>query len=65
MYTKSLVNANLFYVNFTNTTFQKIPIPNLTRMYYETHYQKYTPCLGINMARSLFIGISYGADPKL
>ena len=29
-YTNSLVNADLFYVNFTNTTFQKIPIPHLT-----------------------------------
>ena len=25
-YTNSLVNADLFYANFTNTTFQKIPI---------------------------------------
>ena len=25
----SLVNANLFHMNFTNTTFQKIPIPHL------------------------------------
>ena len=31
VYTNSLVNANLFYANFTNTTFQKIPIPHLTR----------------------------------
>ena len=30
-YTNSLVNADLFYANFTNTTFQKIPIPHLTR----------------------------------
>ena len=34
MYTNSLVNANsfytnLFYANFTNTTFQNIPIPHL------------------------------------
>ena len=29
-YTKSLVNANSFYANFTNTTFQKSPIPHLT-----------------------------------
>ena len=29
------------------------------------HYKKYTPCLGINRGSSLFIGISYGADPKL
>ena len=29
-YTISLVNANLFYANFTNLTFQKIPIPHLT-----------------------------------
>ena len=31
MYTKSLVNTNLFYMNSTNTHFQKIPIPHLTR----------------------------------
>ena len=29
------------------------------------HYKKYIPCLGINRGSSLFIGISYGADPKL
>ena len=29
--TNSLVNADSFYANFTNTTFQKIPIPHLTR----------------------------------
>ena len=31
MYTNSLVNTDSFYMNFTNTTFQKIPIPHLTR----------------------------------
>ena len=30
-YTKSLVNTNLVYTNFTNTHFQKVPIPHLTR----------------------------------
>ena len=30
-YTNSLVNAGSFYTNFPNTTFQKIPIPHLTR----------------------------------
>ena len=30
LYTNSLVNADLFYANFTNTSFQKIPIPHLT-----------------------------------
>ena len=35
-YTNSLVNADSFYTNFTNTTFQKISIPHLTRTYYET-----------------------------
>ena len=30
-YTKSLVNMNSFYTNFTNTHFQKVPIPHLTR----------------------------------
>ena len=30
MYTNYLVNADSFYVNFTNTTFQKIPITDLT-----------------------------------
>ena len=29
-YTNSLVNADSFCVNFTNTTFYKIPIPHLT-----------------------------------
>ena len=29
-YTNSLANADCFYANFTNTTFQKIPIPHLT-----------------------------------
>ena len=29
-YTKSLVNADLLYANFTNTTFQKVPISHLT-----------------------------------
>ena len=28
---KSLVNTNLFYTNFTNMHFQKVPIPHLTR----------------------------------
>ena len=32
----SLVNANLFYANFTNTNFQKIPIP---------HYETEIPSL--------------------
>ena len=27
----SLANADFFYVNITNETFQKIPIPHLTR----------------------------------
>ena len=31
MYTNSLVNGDSFYANFTSTTFQKIPIPHLTR----------------------------------
>ena len=31
-YTNSLVNADSFYGNFTNTTFQKNPIPHLTRI---------------------------------
>ena len=31
LYTKSLVNTNSFYTNFTNTHFQKVPIPHLTR----------------------------------
>ena len=31
VYTNSLVNADLFYANFTNMTFQMIPIPHLTR----------------------------------
>ena len=30
-YTKSLVNTNSFYKNFTNRHFQKVPIPHLTR----------------------------------
>ena len=30
-YTNTLVNADSFYANFTNTTFQKIIIPHLTR----------------------------------
>ena len=30
-YTKSLVNTNSFYTNFTNTHFQKVHIPHLTR----------------------------------
>ena len=30
-YTESLVNTNLVYTNFTNTHFQKDPIPHLTR----------------------------------
>ena len=30
-YTNSLDNADSFYAKFTNTTFQKIPIPHLTR----------------------------------
>jgi hypothetical protein len=29
-YTNSLVKEDLFYTNFTNMTFQKIPIPHLT-----------------------------------
>ena len=31
VYTNFLINGNSFYANFTNTTFQKIPIPHLTR----------------------------------
>ena len=31
LYTKSLVNTNSVYTNFTNTHFQKVPIPHLTR----------------------------------
>ena len=29
--TNSLFNVDSFYANFTNTTFQNIPIPHLTR----------------------------------
>ena len=29
-YTNSLLNADSFYANFTDTNFQKIPIPHLT-----------------------------------
>ena len=32
-YTNSLVNADSFYANFTNTTFKKIPIPHLNFMF--------------------------------
>ena len=43
VYTNSLVNANLFYANFTNTTFQKIPIPHLTvNRYFETEIPSLT-----------------------
>ena len=31
LYTKSLVNTNLFNTNFTSTHFQKVPIPHFTR----------------------------------
>ena len=31
IHTNSLVNADSFQANFANTTFQKIPIPHLTR----------------------------------
>ena len=31
IYTISLLNEDLNYTNFTDTTFQKIPIPHLTR----------------------------------
>ena len=31
VYTNSLINTDSFYANFTNTTFQKIPIPLLAR----------------------------------
>ena len=34
-YTNSLVNADSFYENFTNATFQKVPISHLTRTYCE------------------------------
>ena len=30
-YTSTLVDEESFYANFTNTTFQKIPVPHLTR----------------------------------
>jgi hypothetical protein len=30
-YTDSLVNADSFYANFTDTNFQKIPIPHIKR----------------------------------
>ena len=30
-YANSLANADLVYVNFTNMTIQKVPIPHLTR----------------------------------
>ena len=44
-YTNSLVNADSFYPNFTNTTFQKIPIPHLTRTYCETEIPSLTRIL--------------------
>ena len=34
--TPSLVNVDSFYMNFTITTFQKIPIPYLTQKYVHT-----------------------------
>ena len=39
-YTKSLVNTNSFYTNFTNKHFQKVPIPQLN-----TYYKKEIPSL--------------------
>ena len=38
VYTNSLANADLFYVNFTHTTFQKVPrVMNLTWIPSLTH----------------------------
>ena len=44
-YTNSLVNADSFYANLTNTTFQKIPIPHLKCKYYETEISSLTRIL--------------------
>ena len=42
-YTNFLDNVDSFYEKFTNTPFQKIPIPHLTRMlYYNTRNMKQT-----------------------
>ena len=41
-YTKFLVNTNSFYKNFTDTHFPKVPIPHLTRTYYETEIPSVT-----------------------
>ena len=45
VHTNSLVKANLFYANFTNTTFQKIPIPHLTRTMKQKFLDLYLICL--------------------
>ena len=44
-YNNSLVSADSFYANFTNTTFQKIPIPHLKCKYYETEISSLTRIL--------------------
>ena len=44
-YTNSLVNADSFYANFTDMNFRKIPIPHLTRKYYETEIPSLTQIL--------------------
>ena len=42
VYTNFLVNTDSFYANFTNRTFQKIPIPQLTRPMCETEIPSLT-----------------------
>ena len=40
-YTNSLVNADSFYSNFTNKTFQKIPIPSRSMSQKFLHWRKF------------------------
>ena len=61
IYTKSLGNANSFYANFTNTHFQKVPIPHLTR----TMKQKFIHRVLTNLVNTNFASQDFFSEPKV
>ena len=70
-YINSLINADLFYTNINNTTFQQIPIPHLTRTIYETEIPSLTRIfflsylIPLNLLNAIFGQHNFVHKPKV
>ena len=62
-YTKSLVNTNSFYTNFTNTDFQKVPIPHLTRTM-KQKFLHYLTCISFHVVLTNFVNMTFSMNQK-